>query len=296
MYADEIRKSLFLLLKRTTVASLIVSGILFFFGCSENEKSDDSPYNMVLVKGGPFVIGKTDQSAGHYITVSSFYLGKYELTQKEWIAVAGYNSSWFKGDSLPVEQVDWLDVFRFCNNISIEAGFQPCYRIDGQILSGELPMVTDDNIWSVIDTLSQLVTCNFNADGYRLPTEAEWEFAARGGNHSKNYLYCGSSDLPDVAWFVDNSDRKTHPVGLKKPNEIGLYDMSGNVIERCWDWYEEYSNRYQIDPTGPAEGTTRIVRGGSWSSGNNSCMIAYRHHHPSYRDYSTGFRLCRNAD
>ena len=168
---------------------------------------------MVAVQGGTFTMGCTseqgddcydDERPAHRVTVSDFYIGKYEVTQAQWRAVMGFNPSYFKGDNLPVETVSWDDVMDFIHKLNSLTGRQ-----------------------------------------YRLPTEAEWEYAARGGN---NYKYSGSNSAGNVAWYGYNSSRTTHPVGTKSANGFGLYDMSGNVYEWCSDWYRAYNGTYFLSP------------------------------------------------
>ncbi|MEO1589641.1 MAG: SUMF1/EgtB/PvdO family nonheme iron enzyme, partial [Bacteroidota bacterium] len=131
--------------------------------------------------------------------------------------------------------------------------------------------------------------------GYRLPTEAEWEYAARGGEKSQPSEYAGSPDLDQVGWYTANSEGETQAVGQKRPNALGLYDLSGNVWEWCWDWYDNYSQEPQIDPTGPEGGSFRVFRGGSWSHGADGCRVASRSYlHPSSRYHFFGFRLARS--
>lgn len=206
---------------------------------------------MVLVEGGAFQVRNE-------VTVSDFYIGKFQITQAQYQAVMGTNPSHFKGDNLPVEQVSWFDAVEFCNKLSEMEGLQKCYSGSGNSF-----------------------TCNFKASGYRLPTEAEWEYVARGGNRSRGYEYSGSNTVGDVAWYDDNSDSNTHPVGTKQPNELGIFDMSGNVWEWCWDRYTE-GYRY------------RVVRGGSWDDGGCWCGVANRFpYDPDYRFSNFGFRVAR---
>ena len=188
--------------------------------------------NMVYVSGGTFTMGGTSEQGSdaydnekptHNVTLSSYYICKYEVTQALWRVVMGSAPSYFKGDNLPVEQVSWDDCQTFINRLN-----------------------------------------SYTGRNFRLPTEAEWEFAARGGNYSHHYKYSGSNYIGDVAWYGDNSDSRTHPVGTKQPNELGLYDMSGNVWEWCSDWYGSYSSYSQSNPTGPNSGSDRVERGGSW--------------------------------
>ena len=217
--------------------------------------------NMVYVSGGTFTMGATKEQGSdaydvekptHSVTLSSFYLCKYEVTQALWCAVMGNNPSNFKGNNLPVEMVSW------------------------------------DNCQTFISRLNNLTGRKF-----RLPTEAEWEYAARGGNCSRGYKYSGSNTLSDVAWYDGNSGSKTHPVGSKSPNELGLYDMSGNVWEWCSDWYGTYSSSAQTNPTGSSSGSGRVLRGGSWSSlFAGHCRSSYRYYvAPDYCNYYFGLRL-----
>ena len=210
--------------------------------------------NMVYVSGGTFIMGgdeSSDQTPTHSVTLSSYYICKYEVTQALWRAVMGSNPSKFKGDNLPVEQVSWNDCQTFINRLN-----------------------------------------SYTGRNFRLPTEAEWEFAARGGNYSRHYKYSGSNYINDVAWYGDNSGDRTHPVGTKQANELGLYDMSGNVWEWCSDWYGSYSSYSQTDPIGPNNGSNRMDRGGCWGNFAKRCRPAYRSYGtPGYRDHGRGLRL-----
>ena len=215
--------------------------------------------NMVYVEGGTFTMGATaeqkkttkSEKPTHSVTLSSFYIGKYEVTQSLWKAVMGSNPSHFEGDNLPVENVSWNDCQTFLRKLNAMTG-----------------------------------------KNFRLPTEAEWEFAARGGNRNRGYQYSGSNVLSDVAWYADNSGSKTHNVGAKAPNELGIYDMSGNVWEWCQDWKKSYSSSPQTNPKGPSSGSSRVYRGGSWFNFAWSCRVACRYcHTPDYRYFDLGFRL-----
>ena len=242
------------------------------------------PNNMVRINGGTFQMGsnsKDNEKPVHTVTITGFYMGKYEVTQKEWTAVMGSNPSNFKGDNLPVEQVSWFEAVDFCNRLSQKEGLTPAYTISG---SGD----------------SRTVTWNRNANGYRLPTEAEWEYTARGGNGSPgNYTYAGSNNADEVAWHYGNSGSRTHEVGTKKPNGLGLYDMSGNVSEWCWDWYGDYPSGAQNNPIGTSSGSSRVSRGGDWSASASAggCRSVGRLNiNPSGRTFFIGFRLARNGN
>jgi sulfatase modifying factor 1 len=236
----------------------------------------DIASNMVKIEGGIFKMGSNDELYGntkpiHSVTVGSFYIGKTEVTQELWESVMGNNPSKLKGDQRPVEQVSWYDVIEFCNRLSEKENLKKAYSGSG------------DNI-----------ICDYNSNGYRLPTEAEWEFAARGGNKSKGYKYSGSNSLDKVAWYSINSGRTTHDVGTKSPNELGLYDMSGNVSEWCWDWYGDYQSGSQTNPSGPSAGSYRVLRGGSCYDIAESNPVVYRHYYYSDGRLSFfGFRLVR---
>ncbi len=224
--------------------------------------------DMVYVEGGTFLMGAqksssssanydsgaySDESPVHSVTLSSYYIGKYEVTQALWEAVMGENPSYFEDTNLPVENVSWEDCQKFIKKLNALTGIT-----------------------------------------FRLPTEAEWEYAARGGNKSKGYKYSGSNTIGDVAWYYDNSSSKTHQVGTKQANELGIYDMSGNVWEWCSDWYGSnyYSSSSQTNPTGPTSGSNRVLRGGSWIINARSCRVSYRDGDtPSNRYNFYGFRL-----
>jgi formylglycine-generating enzyme required for sulfatase activity len=221
--------------------------------------------------------GNGDEKPVHTVTVKSFSMGKYEVTQKEYQEIMGTNFSYFKGDNLPVETVSWFDAVEYCNKRSELEGLTPAYTISG----------TGD---------SRTVTWNRNANGYRLPTEAEWEYAAKGGNKDPMvYEYSGSNSAGTVAWYKDNSGSSTQPVGGKAPNSLGLYDMSGNVNEWCWDRYESYSSGSQTDPSGASSGADRVFRGGWCSSSAGGVRSAVRYNfYPSGIGHIIGFRLVRN--
>jgi formylglycine-generating enzyme required for sulfatase activity len=232
---------------------------------------------MVLVAGGTFRMGRNngddDEKPVHTVTVESFYMGKYEVTQKEWIEIMGSNPSSYWGDTLPVEQVSWYEAVEYCNKLSLREGLVPAYSGSG------------DGI-----------TCDFKASGYRLPTEAEWEYAAKGGRDAPVFKYAGGNGVDAVAWYNGNSEERTHPVGTKQPNNLGLYDMSGNVWEWCWDWFGDYGSGSQTDPQGASSGTIRVLRGGSWSNSARGVRSTFRGNFtPADRDSYLGFRVVRTV-
>ena len=243
----------------------------------------------VTVPGGTFQMGAAYADSVHTVTLSSFQIGKYEVTQGEWSAVMGTNPSFQTGDSFrPVDSVTWYSAIAFCNRKSALSGLTPCYTYAGY--------GTDPANWPAgWNTGAQnYITCDWNANGYRLPTEAEWEYAARGASGTPDYWYAGSDDVNSVAWYFDNALAVTHPVGKKAPNSLGLYDMSGNVWEWCWDWFAAYTSEPQTNPTGPLYSGLRIFRGGGKASADLYCRVAYRNiMYPDYGDSQMGFRLCR---
>lgn len=216
-------------------------------------------YCMIKVEGGTFTMGATseqgsdaydDEKPTHQVTLSTYYIGRTEVTQALWEAVMGSNPSGFKGKKLPVENVSYNDCKQFIEKLNVMTG-----------------------------------------QDFRLPTEAEWEFAARGGNQSHGYKYSGSNYLDDVAWFRENSGSETNTVATKRPNELGIYDMSGNVYEWCRDSYAKYTSSPQTNPRG-GSGSDRVCRGGGWDSGAGYCRVSNRNgDSPDLRNYDLGLRL-----
>jgi formylglycine-generating enzyme required for sulfatase activity len=251
------------------------------------------PENFVLVKGGTFINTKSNLY-GKKAKISDFYISKYEVTQKEWIELMGSNPSKFKGDNLPVEMVSWYDCVEYCNKWSVKGGLKPYYNIDKN--------KKDPNNTNDIDSIKWTVTINAEANGYRLPTESEWEYAAGGGQMSKSYNYSGDNVIDNVAWYwknsgdqyltgfwtwpvIESNHNKTKPVGGKEPNELGLYDMSGNVREWCWEWYEDFEINI---------GFVRVWRGGGWLGVEHCCESSFRgSFEASGKGPDQGFRVCR---
>ena len=234
-------------------------------------------FKMIKVEGGTFQMGSTtgdsDEQPVHSVTISkAYYMCETEVTQALWYAVMGqsptsdgnkWHSTYGLGDNYPAYLISYEDCQSFLSALNSK-------------LSSQLG----------------------NGEHFRFPTEAEWEFAAKGGNKSKGYTYSGSNTIGDVAWYESNSNSTTHPVKTKSPNELGLYDMSGNVWEWCYDWWDFYSSRAQTDPTGAtsASGSYRVERGGGWrSNATFSCVANRSCDPPSNRNLSVGFRLCLGA-
>ncbi len=279
---------------------------------------------MVFVKGGTFMMGNPrtsgqykgdpDEKPVHKVKVHSFYIGKYEVTVKEYKEFIndksfnefkGYHihempappdSTWFQGhpateayykkigkkwwgwqDDMPMQHVTWYDAIAYCNWLSEKLGYEKCYYEDEQ----------------------GIIHCDLTKNGFRLPTEAEWEYAARGGNKSHNYIFSGSNDYNDVGWVDENTFLTgPRPVGLKKPNELGIYDMTGNVWEWCQDWYSPFF--YQNSPVNNPVNTTptgyRVIRGGSWHYRPEFATVTSRDGpKPGYTNFNYGFRIVRNA-
>ncbi len=225
---------------------------------------------MIFVEGGASFMN--DRGSVFRALVSSFYIGQYPVTQKEWQLVMGNNPSYFKGDDRPVEKITWFDAVDFCNQLSIREGLQPFY-----------------------DTESGEVLYHKEAKGYRLPTEAEWEFAAKGGIHSKGYGFSGSDNLDEVGWYRRNSAKQSKNVGLNQANELGLYDMSGNVWEWCQDWYGPLLSSAGSSLSCTTKGKYRVIRGGSWLNYADFCRVDYRLEAvPGVGFGHLGFRLARS--
>ena len=240
----------------------------------------------VYIRGGTYMMGskKSDDDANdaefprHRVTMSGFWLGKYEVTQSHYVRIMGENPSNFKGSRRPVDGVSWYDAIQFCNKLSEKMNLEPVYEISKPFLG-------------IFGGYS--VKINEKANGFRLPYEAEWEYACRAGTTTK--YYWGNSINGRYCWYDDNSGSKTHPVGQKKPNRWGLYDMSGNVWEWCMDWYDSdyYSNSQQKNPHGPSSGKYRSIRGGSYYNHhiyNVRSASRYRCD-PGYSDGTLGFRV-----
>lgn len=234
------------------------------------------PENFVHVPDGSYGFNRLKENPNHNVSQDGFYISRGEVTQEEWNQYMMPASVSFAADRVPVDNVSWMRIIRYCNARSENEGLEPAYKITG--------------------STAKSITCNFSANGYRLPTESEWEMAAKAG---ALYAYSGSDDPDEVAWYRDNSSGRIRIGGSKTANAYGIYDMSGNVAEWCWDWYDpSYPNTLStfINPTGPGTGNLKVIRGGSVRNGEGTNLgILYRDKGDPARGYQfVGFRLVRN--
>ena len=239
---------------------------------------------MVLVPAGRFTMGddngQDDEMPAHEVKLDAFYMDKYEVTQKAYRKLMGkIPPTKMPGDDRPVQQVTWLQAARYCNARSRADGLDPCYDI------------------------AHPIKCNFDATGYRMPTEAEWEYACRAGTTGDYFFGDDPRELRKFAWFVDNARKATHPVGRMQANGWGLHDMQGNLSEWCNDYYDEghYRQGESQNPRGPAWRKYRVLRGGNWGSSAETCRSSARHFEaPGFADVcfrrdAIGFRCVRRA-
>jgi formylglycine-generating enzyme required for sulfatase activity len=276
------------MMKQSIIAAfLLIGAVVLFQGCkrktpeeTSDEVKTESGMKMVRLPGGSFIMGDENEvdSSPHEVSVNPFFIDAHPVTQEEYEKLIGDNPSRWKGSQNPVEQIRWSDAVRYCNARSEAEDLQACY---------------DLNTWE----------CDFSANGYRLPTEAEWEYACRAGTKTAYFFGNDASKLKDYAWFDENSGQKPQPVGQKPANPWGLYDMCGNVWEWCNDFYkvDYYQESPRENPRGPEMGETKVVRGGAWKFSAESCRSGYRYNEdPGYADVCFGydiygFRSVRNA-
>lgn len=251
--------------------------------------------DMVTVEGGTYQMGsEKGEAKGHQVTVNSFQMARTPVTWWQYYLYCQATGrempsspGWGRIGNHPVVNVNWYDAVEYCNWVSERHGYRPAYEIDPE---------PDANNKNDYDKQRWTVTLRNDADGLRLPTEAEWEFAAKGGNKSKGFVYAGSDNLDEVGWYKKNAESKTHPVAERKENELGLHDMSGNVWEWCWDWHGDYPSSSQKNPTGLDAGSYRVIRGGSWDGVAGGCRAANRNGGiPGSRVDDVGFRPARTV-
>ncbi len=259
---SNLRFLLFLILLSSCNNEKKASGIANAPAAAAIKSDNDLNIEMVFVEGGSFTMGCTevqggdcidDEKPAHTVTLSDFYIAKYELTQAQWKELMGINPASFKScPECPLEYASWDEIQKFIRNLNLRTG-----------------------------------------KNYRLPTEAEWEYAAGGGKLSKGYKYAGSNSIEEVAWYRGNSNRETHPVGGKRANELGIYDMSGNIGEWCSDWYAEnyYANSAASNPSGASSGSERVLRGGCRTDREEGCRISRRYKESPMKHLNGGIRL-----
>ncbi|MDR2150166.1 MAG: formylglycine-generating enzyme family protein [Spirochaetaceae bacterium] len=283
---------------------LLLATVNIPLGAQVNRMNDEVPAGMVWITGSTFIMGspvtepeRYSNERTHTVNVDSFYMGIFEITQKEYFALMGTNPSVFKGDDLPVEKVSWYDAIEYCNARSIKEGLIPAYSIDK---SRQDP---NNKVQNTLDPFKWTVSWDKNANGYRLPTEAEWEYACRAGTNTP--FYTGENITTAQANYDGNYPYNGHTQGIYREtttvvgsfpaNQWGLYDMHGNVWEWCWDWYGIFTTSVQTNPTGAATGSGHVLRGGSWQELARDLRSASRTDaSPTRRGMYLGFRVVRS--
>ena len=253
-------------------------------------------FKLIFIEGGEFLMG--DNEKGHRVILSSFYIAEFPVTQQLYNSIVGQNPSKFKGINRPVDRALWYNAIEFCEILNEKLNFfHAPYTIEKDNNDNHNKNSGDNIRWTV----------NFNTQGigFRLPTEAEWEYAAKGGakvfdggvlqktySRSAAQRYAGSDHFNDVGWYSENNKYETKPVGLKFPNSLGIYDLSGNVWEWCWDWFADFNKKKKKNPTGSVSGTVRVLRGGAWDFASDNCKIDLRYSYWPHGTHSSfGFRL-----
>jgi formylglycine-generating enzyme required for sulfatase activity len=234
---------------------------------------------MIPVEGGSFIMGidSDDEwcmdSPSHEVFVAPFHISAHEVTQKEWQDVMGFNPSLHPGNYFPVENVSWGEAIEYCNRRSQMEGLNPAYSFS---------------------FAESRIICDWRSNGYRLPTEAEWEYAAKGGNKDKDYLFSGSNNIKIVAWTRENAYGETHEVGTRLPNQLGIYDLTGNVWEWCWDDYLWYRDQTEYNPRDETRHFSGNFRGGSFTNTPEESLNTFRGYGP-HKKFNIGFRVVRSS-
>ncbi len=274
----------------STISWTITPSVPYHFYHVRSQGISILPFSYATVTGGTFNNGTSN------VTISTFKMDLYETTQGDYQAIMGNNPAqvYGVGASYPVYNVSWYNAINYCNLRSMSEGLTPCYSY---LTYGTNPNSWPSGWWGTGSNHTNF-SCDWSANGYRLPTEMEWKFAARGGNLTHNYTYSGSNTISDVAWYYTNATSYSHVVGTKAANELSICDMTGNVCEWCWDiWATNYPSGPLTNPHGPTTGNYRVFCGGSCADAPAICAITYHQFNYSYADtnyyHNVGFRVCR---